>query len=202
MFQWGIGPPYWLYPFNPPFLFPPLFFLLLLKRKKEKEKGQGKSLRHGSSKVKNSHTLCRYFYLAALASPPLLPISLLWLLIQLPAGTNNGLYSKSKETFSRVQTWEVMLMQEHPSPAKNFSDCSDKVALIYCSCSINQIWLGAGHCCWVMQSGLQWRKVVAPAVICFSHSLHFIYSSSFGAIRQRGREAVAFTGKPDIWGLN
>ena len=112
------------------------------KERKKKKKREEKSLKNCSSKVKNSPSHCHYFYLAALASPPLLPISFLWLLIQLPAGTSKGLYSKSKETFS---TGASMLLQKHPSPAKLFSDCSDKVALIDGSHSINQVRLGAWH---------------------------------------------------------
>lgn len=140
--------------------------------KEKREKRQDKSLKDCSSKVKNSPSLCHYFYLAVLASPPLLPVSLLWLLIQLPARTSNGLYSKSKETFGGVQMGAVML-QKRPCPAKLFSDCSDKVAVIDCSCSINQVWPGAWHRCRisaVMRSGLERRKVVALTVICFSHS--------------------------------
>lgn len=111
-----------------------------------------------------------------LASPPLSPISLLWLLIQLPARTSNGLNSKSKETFSGVKTGAVMLLQKHPSTAKNFSDCSDKVALIDCSCSINQVWPGAWHRRWVsvvMRSGPEWSRLLSfvslTLFISFTH---------------------------------
>lgn len=71
------------------------------KKKKEKKK-EHKSLKDCSSKVKENSpsSLCHYVYLAVPASPPLLPKSPFWLLIQLPAGTSNGLCSKSKETFS------------------------------------------------------------------------------------------------------
>ncbi len=79
-----------------------------------------------------------------LASPPLVSRSLLWLLIQLPAGPSNSLYSKSKETFSGVQT-EALMLQKHPSRAKHYSDCGDKGALIDCSCSVNRVWPWAWH---------------------------------------------------------
>jgi len=78
--------------------------------------------------------------LAVLAYPSLPPISLLWLLIQLSAGTRNSLNSKSKETFCRAQA----AARKQPSSAKNFNDCSDKVALIDYSYSINQVWPGEG----------------------------------------------------------
>lgn len=49
------------------------------------------------------------------------------LLIQLPAGTNNGLYSKSKETFSRLQRGAPFAAEETPSQSKMSATVATKL---------------------------------------------------------------------------
>lgn len=117
--------------------------------------------------------------------PPLLLIPLLWLLIQLPAGTSSGLCSKSKEPLG-CRSSDAAAGTSHP--AKFFSHVSDKVALIDGAASINQMAPGGGALLpdvfAVMQSGGEGRTVVRPAAIPFSRSLHSSPSFCFWAIER------------------
>lgn len=68
-----------------------------------------------------------------------------------------------------------ILVQEHWCCCRNFSVCSDKVALIDCSCSVNQIWPGAWHCFWTFCSDV----IVVSSKGNWSHPLSFVSLTLF-----------------------
>lgn len=72
-------------------------------------------------------------------------------------------------TVSALNKRDFFLKQKPPSTAKLLSDCGDRVVVIDCSCSVNQGRPGVWHRSWiffvVMQSGPEYRKLVAPTAI-------------------------------------
>lgn len=127
------------------------------------------------------------------------------LLIYLGVGPSNGRCPKSKATLSTGTL--VLLLSSIPIlPTSSLTKRLNYWSIDQLLPLDQSVWPGARHHGWMflrwcdqLQSEGNWSPL---AVISSSHSLHFIYLSSFRAIRQWDQETRAVTGKPDVWGLN